>query len=110
MKRSVLLLVLAGAAATGAWYRSQGPGAGTPPQDVALTGWVEGEERILRSEVAGIVTDVLVREGAVVKRGEPLVRLDTREAISRCLQQEQLLKQLAFEVERARRALDLTKT
>jgi HlyD family secretion protein len=78
--------------------------------DVQLTGFVEGEERVLRSEVAGVVTAVLVREGDVVERGTPVVRIDAREATSRRTQQELAIRELEAMLERSRRSLEVTRT
>ena len=43
------------------------------------TGFVEGEERVLRSEVSGRVLEVLVREGDQVAPGALIARLDDRD-------------------------------
>jgi len=78
---SVLLAALAGCA----WHALAGQ---TGTHTIVLTGFVEGQERIVRSEVAGRVLDVQVREGDTVDPGRLLVRIDQSDAASRRRQQE----------------------
>ena len=47
--------------------------------DARYTGFVEGEERVLRSEVTGRVLEVAFGEGAAVPAGAVVVRLDDRD-------------------------------
>jgi HlyD family secretion protein len=54
-----------------AWRRQRAP--------LHYTGFVEGEERILRSEVAGRVLEVRFGEGAAVEAGTVVARLDDRD-------------------------------
>jgi multidrug resistance efflux pump len=63
---ALVLLVVAGAAW---WLRADH----TPPH---YTGFVEGEERVIRSEVVGRVREVLFAEGAHLPADAVLVRLD----------------------------------
>jgi multidrug resistance efflux pump len=53
------------------WRRQRGP--------VHYTGFVEGEERILRSEVAGRVLEVRFGEGTTVEAGAVVALLDDRD-------------------------------
>lgn len=63
---------------------------------VTTTGQVAAEEiATLRSEVAGTIQEVLVRAGDRVRKGQPLVRLDTRPL-------EIAVKEAEANVERAR--------
>jgi HlyD family secretion protein len=103
VRRALLLIALAAAARGLACSRGATDGA------VVVTGFVEGEERIIRSEVSGRVLEVLVREGDEVKRGDILARLDARQAVSRRLQQELSLRTLAAEAEKAQAVLELTR-
>jgi HlyD family secretion protein len=74
MARRLPFVVLALAAAAAAvWWsrRDSGP--------MHYTGFVEGEERVLRSEVSGRVLEVLVGEGDQVAPGAVVARLDARD-------------------------------
>ncbi len=53
---------------------------------LVLTGFVEGEERILRSKVTGRVIGAAFEEGQSVKQGQVLVRIDDREINARVAQ------------------------
>jgi multidrug resistance efflux pump len=109
LKRAVLLVLVTGLLVAAFTQREKLLRA-RAQGDVQLTGFVEGEERILRSEVAGVVTAVLVREGDVVERGTPVVRIDARETTSRRTQQELAIRELEAMLERARRSVEVTRT
>ena len=76
-KRIVIGVVALAVLGFGAWRiaRENGP--------ARYTGFVEGEERIIRSEVAGRVLEVAFREGDAVPAGAVVVRLDSRDIDSR---------------------------
>jgi HlyD family secretion protein len=57
-----------------------------------FTGFVEGEERILRSEVAGRVLEVPYAEGAAVPPGDVVARLDAREIETRIASKQRELQ------------------
>jgi len=67
----VVLLAVVVALATAAWRGRGGP--------IHYTGFVEGEERILRSEVTGRVLEVLFGEGDAVPAGAVVARLDDQD-------------------------------
>lgn len=69
MKRLLPVLLLAALAVAWLLYRQHDSGA------VYYTGFVEGEEVVIRSEVAGRVLEVAFREGEPVAPGAVLVRL-----------------------------------
>jgi HlyD family secretion protein len=69
----VALIVLA----AGAWYIR---GAPAPPY---YTGFVEGEERVIRSEVAARVLEVRYAEGATVPANDVIAVLDDRDIQAR---------------------------
>src|SRR3989442_13199018 len=71
----VLLVVVAVAGL--AWYFARDR---RPPH---YTGFVEGEERVLRSEVTGRVLEVAFAEGAPVPADEVVARLDDLDSQSR---------------------------
>lgn len=67
----VVLLAVIAAVAAAVWRGRGGP--------VHYTGFVEGEERILRSEVTGRVLEVLFDEGDAVPAGAVVARLDDQD-------------------------------
>lgn len=69
----IVAVVLAGAAAGGYLYW------GSDPRPAYYTGFVEGEERILRSEVSGRVLEVRFGEGAKIDAGAVVAVLDARD-------------------------------
>ena len=72
---TVALVVVLAAAAWAAWRRNGGP--------LHYTGFVEGEERILRSEVTGRVIEVPFREGDGVPANAVVARLADDDVQSR---------------------------
>jgi HlyD family secretion protein len=78
----VAILALVGGAA---WYSRRDHAA---PH---YTGFVEGEERIIRSEVTGRVLEVRFTEGTTVPAGEVLVRLDDSDIARRIASKRQEL-------------------
>ncbi|HVN86265.1 MAG TPA: HlyD family efflux transporter periplasmic adaptor subunit [Candidatus Binatia bacterium] len=79
MQRTILIpiVLLAAAAAGGGWYlrRDRAP--------LHYTGFVEGEERVLRSEVSARVLEVTYAEGQPVPPGEAVARLDDQDIQAR---------------------------
>jgi HlyD family secretion protein len=72
----ILLAVLAAIGAAVWWFRTDhGP--------VHYTGFVEGEERVIRSEVTGRVLEVPYREGSTVPAGAIVAKLDDRDIAAR---------------------------
>ena len=72
----ILLVVLAAVGVAVWWFRSDhGP--------VHYTGFVEGEERVIRSEVTGRVLVVPYREGATVPASAIVAKLDDRDVAAR---------------------------
>ena len=69
----IVAVVLASAAAGGYLYW------GSDPRPAYYTGFVEGEERILRSEVSGRVLEVRFGEGAKIDAGAVVAVLDARD-------------------------------
>ena len=77
-RRVVLPLALAGAVAvagTGLWLVLRR----SPPAGIELSGRIEGYETDVGARVGGRVKEVSVREGARVRRGQLLVRIDDEE-------------------------------
>jgi len=96
MPRRVLIVLAAlavlGAAAVLVWRRDHGA-----PH---YTGVVEGEERVIRSEVAGRVLEVLFAEGDAVPAGAVLARLDDRDIAASIAASEQSLRVMDAEIRR----------
>lgn len=96
MKRRIPAIVVVALLGLGAFFywRSQSSG------DVHFTGFVEGEERVLRSEVSGRVTEVLFREGDAVPAGAVVARIDDAEIASRLLSAEREIAVLDAQIAR----------
>jgi multidrug resistance efflux pump len=73
MKRAAILLLLA-AVAAGAWWYLRVRKAERP---LELSGSIEARDAEVGSLVGGRVVTVSVQEGETVRRGQPLVRLET---------------------------------
>src|SRR5690606_36660261 len=74
MKRILLIVLLLAALAAGAWwYRHRDSG----PAELVLYGNVDFRQVTLAFNGNGPVAEVLVEEGAAVKKGEVIARLDT---------------------------------
>lgn len=76
-RRLVPIAIALAALLLGAWWVRRDRGG------VHYTGFVEGEERIIRSEVSGRVLEVAFREGDRVPAGAVLARLDDADIQSR---------------------------
>ncbi|HEX2486445.1 MAG TPA: HlyD family efflux transporter periplasmic adaptor subunit [Myxococcota bacterium] len=86
MRRRVLIALLVAAAVAGAvvWRRSQGG-------EHWYTGFVEGEERVLRSEVSGRVLEVPFEEGDRVPANAVVARIDPADTAARAASKRQEL-------------------
>ena len=93
-----LFAVVAGALVV--WKRSGGP-----PH---YTGFVEGEERVLRSEVSARVEEVLYREGDEIPAGAVVARLDPSEIHARIASKEREIAMLERQEQQAAAQLALT--
>ncbi len=92
--------LLALAVVAGLWWRSSHP-------PLRYTGFVEGEERVIRAEVAGRVTEVLFREGDTVPAGAVIARLDRAEIRARIATREREIAMLDADAARAQEQLEL---
>lgn len=70
-------------------------------KDGRYTGFVEGEERILRSEVSGRVVEIAFREGDAVPAGASLARLDLSDITARVESARQQVEVLSRQIEQA---------
>jgi HlyD family secretion protein len=100
-KPLVLLLVLAAAAGAAFWYAQRVNG--TPH----YTGFVEGEERVLRSEVSGRVLEVAFAEGDPVPAGAVVARLDDEGIRTQIAAQERQIAVLEADASRHEEQLRL---
>jgi HlyD family secretion protein len=80
------------------WYRSQQTQA---ISRLSFTGFVEGEEKVIKSEVAGRVQRVTFTDGSQVKTNEMLIELDARDYRSQVAQQELNLSLLQAQIHQA---------
>jgi len=76
-RRVIILAVLVAAVSAGVWYLRSDHG----PR--YYTGFVEGEERVIRSEVTGRVLEVKYAEGQQVPANEVIAILDDRDIAAR---------------------------
>jgi multidrug resistance efflux pump len=104
MRKVIIAFVLLAALAGCGWFALAGQ---TVTDTIVLTGFVEGQERIVRSEVTGRVLDVQVREGDTVDTGRLLVRIDDRDAASRRRQQELAVAALEAQIAKAEQGVAL---
>jgi HlyD family secretion protein len=103
---AILAAILAVALALGAGLLALRRG-GTPPH---YTGFVEGEERILRSEVTGRVLDVRYREGDAVSPDAVVARLDDADARARIRSKRGEIDMLAAEIREQEERIALLET
>jgi len=104
MKRGRLVIFVAVAAAVlaGVLWLRRGSG------ELHYTGFVEGEQRVLRSEVSGRVVEVAFREGDAVPADAVVARLDDSEIAARIRTQEQQLAVLEAQIAHQREQVSLT--
>ncbi|MCC6640229.1 MAG: HlyD family efflux transporter periplasmic adaptor subunit [Deltaproteobacteria bacterium] len=95
----VVLAVLAGAGFV-LWKTQRGG-------ETHYTGFVEGEERVLRSEVSGRVLEVRYREGDSVPAGAAVARLDDADIVARIRSKQQELGVLDAQIGRQEQEIGL---
>ena len=100
---AVAILVVA-AAGAGIWYLRH---RGGPPH---YTGFVEGEERVLRSEVTGRVLEVAFGEGAQVPANAAVARLDDQDIVARIKSKRQEVEVLEADIRTAEEKIALTES
>jgi HlyD family secretion protein len=103
MGKRIPIIVLVVAAVAGAvwWLRTDhGP--------VHYTGFVEGEERVIRSEVAGRVLEVPFREGDQVPAGAMVARLDDRDIAAKVATKRAEIETFDSEIRRQEEQVALT--
>jgi HlyD family secretion protein len=103
MRRRVLIALLLAAVAAGGvavWRRGHGG-------ERWYTGFVEGEERVLRSEVSGRVLEVAFGEGDRVPAGAVVARLDAADTAARAASKRQEIGVLDAEIRRGEEQVTL---
>src|SRR5712691_10338020 len=96
-KRLPVLLLILLAIGAGAFYYAR-----THRSDrLTFTGFVEGEAKIIKSEIAGRVNDVTFTDGSRVRTGEVLAVIDARDYQSQIAQQELILELLKAKIPQA---------
>jgi len=94
-RRRALALLVLGAVALAALVWLRGGDAA-----IHYTGFVEGEERVLRSEASGRAREVLFAEGDPVPAGAVVARLDDAEIAARLASKERELAVLEAQIRR----------
>jgi len=102
-RRRILAAVALAAVALGAVVILRRSGG-----EAHYTGFVEGEERVLRSEVSGRVVDVEFREGDAVPSDAVVARLDDAEIASRIATKQQELSVLEAQIARQQEQVALS--
>ncbi len=92
----VIFLVLIAAGAGAWWYQHA-----HRPQPLSFTGFVEGEEKVIKSEISGRVMTVTFTDGTQVKQSEVLAEIDARDYRSQVTQQELNLSLLKARIQQA---------
>jgi HlyD family secretion protein len=101
-KRIAPVVLLAALVVAGVvWSRRDGG-------EVHYTGFVEGEERILRAEVGGRVLEMAFREGDAVPAGAVVARLDDADVAARVESKHRELAVLEAQIARQREQVTLT--
>ena len=100
----VLLVLLIGGGLY--YYRFWRP---MPVDRVTFTGIVEGEEKVIKSEIAGRVQSVTFTDGSPVKANDVLAEIDARDYRSQVAQQELNLGLLQAKIQQAETQLNWTR-
>lgn len=97
----IVIAILAAVGGAVWWLRTdRGP--------VHYTGFVEGEERVIRSEVAGRVLEVPFREGDQVPAGAMVARLDDRDIAAKVATKRAEIETFVSEIRRQEEQVALT--
>lgn len=105
MKKLPIIVLILLAAGAGAWWRYYP----RHPDQLFFTGFVEGEEKIIKSEISGRVMNVTFTDGARVKQGEVLAEVDARDYQSQVTQQELNIALLKAKIQQAETQLALAR-
>jgi membrane fusion protein YbhG len=100
----ILLLILLAAGAGAFYYHGM-----QHSQHVTFTGFVEGEEKVIKSEISGRVINVTFTDGTQVKQEDLLAEIDARDFRSQVAQQELNLALLKAKIQQAENQLALAR-
>jgi len=100
----LLVLLLLGIGAGGLYYRRT-----HAPEGLSFTGFVEGEEKVIKSEITGRVNTVTFTDGSQPKTGDVLAEIDARDYRSQVTQQELNLEVLKAKIQQAENQLALAR-
>ena len=103
-KFPVLLLALIIVGGGVFWYQQH-----QRTQSPTFTGFVEGEEKVIKSEIAGRVDRITFTDGSLVKTREVLAEVDARDYQSQVAQQKLSLSLLQAKIQQAETQLALTR-
>src|SRR6266545_7026602 len=104
-KRLPILLLVLLAVGAGAFYYNRTH----YPDRLTFTGFVEGEEKVVKSEIAGRVNAVTFTDGSWMKQGDVLAEIDARDYRSQVAQQELNLSLLKAKIRQAENQLALAR-
>lgn len=88
------------------YYRLRQP---APVDRITFTGVVEGEEKVIKSEIAGRAQSVTFTDGSQVKANDVLAEIDARDYRSQVAQQELNLTLLQAKIQQAETQLNWTR-
>ena len=100
---AVVVLLVAVIAAAAWWMRGDGGAA-------HFTGFVEGEERVIRSEVAGRVLEVAFAEGAAVPADAVVARIDESDIAAKIVARQRELDVTRADIETQSRRIGLVES
>lgn len=102
--RIIAVVLVVAAVGAAAWYLRRDHG---PPH---FTGFVEGEERVIRSEISGRVLEIKYAEGAEVPPNTTIAVIDDGDIAARMRSKEEELRVLDSEVANQKEKIVLTET
>jgi HlyD family secretion protein len=100
----ILLLLLIAGGGYAWWYQHS-----HRPTQLSFTGFVEGEEKVIKSEISGRVMNVTFTDGTQIKQGDVLAEVDARDYRSQVAQQELNLGLLQAKIQQAETQLTWTR-
>ena len=107
--RALALITVIAVAGFLVWrYALSAPAA--PPNVIGVSGRIEGDEAVVSAKTAGRLREIVVREGDVVKAGQPIAVLDDEQIRAREEQAESTLRQAEARVRSAEQQIAVLET